>query len=290
MTIDMIKTFITLAETKNFNRAAELLFVAQPTISVRIKALEDEMSFPLFVRNNKHVELTTRGIEFLPYAMSLYKSMMACQNFAKGNERYSTHLSISAPVTCWDYGPLRDSVLTFCQCQTDTMINLLRNDSETTYRRLLDNDVDIGVVYLKPLNSDIEYVQYHTEYLYLVTSPAIHLPAYGDFQGLEDDLPPLIRPAYAAIASQLVEESLYMFPCHITSDHPSLYLNMLKSGMGVGLLQSDIANPEIAAGSLSLVDCNYNLHPIPYKNYLAYKIKNKSRLSPLINALLNTDK
>ena len=43
MTAEMIKTFITLAETRSFSRTAEILFISQPTVSVRLKALEDEM-------------------------------------------------------------------------------------------------------------------------------------------------------------------------------------------------------------------------------------------------------
>ncbi len=285
MTMDMIKTFITLAETRSFSRTAEILFVSQPTVSVRLKAMEDELKFPLFVRSNKQVELTAMGLQFFPYAMELFRSLAACQDFVRGHESRMKRLTISAPVTCWDFGPLRQKVLAFCQEKTDMIVDLLRNDSASTYRSLVENVTDLGVVYTTPLNPDVEYVPYFSEELFLVASPKMKLPPQGDFLSVEKK-PPLIRPAYAGIASQLVEESLYMLPSRITSDHPSLYLDLVKSGMGIGLLQSTIIQEELAAGTLEMIDCAYNTHPILYKNYLVYFKRKKQLLAPLIDSLL----
>ena len=286
MTLEMIKTFITLAETRSFSRTANILFVSQPTVSVRLQALEDELKCSLFERNNKQVELTAMGMQFLPYAMQLFRSMVACQDFVRENESKMDRLTISAPVTCWDFGPLKQTVLQFCETTPNIMLNLLRNASASTYRSLIENTVDIGVVYTTPPNPDVEYVPYFQEELYLVSSPKNHLPPQGDFFSM-DEKPSLIRPAYAGVASQLVEESLYMLPSHINSDHPSLYLDLVKSGLGVGLLQSTIIEPELKAGTLEIIDCAYNEHPILYKNYLVYFKRNKQALTPLIDKLLD---
>lgn len=285
MTAEMIKTFITLAETRSFSRTAEILFISQPTVSVRLKALEDELKSPLFIRNNKQVELTAIGMQFFPYAMKLFDSMAACQEFVRGYETQMKRLTISAPVTCWDFGPLRKTVLDFCQRTPNMLLDLLRNDSISTYRSLVENVVDLGVVYTTPLNPDVEYVPYFQEELYLVASPKMNLPPQGDFL-YAGEKPPLVRPSYGVVAAQLVEESLYMLPGRITSDHPSLYLNLVKAGMGIGLLQSTIIEEELKAGTLEMVDCTYNTHPILYKNYLAYFKRKKQTLAPLIDSLL----
>ena len=285
MTLEMIKTFITLAETRSFSRTANILFVSQPTVSVRLQTLEDELKCALFDRNNKQVELTPMGMQFLPYAMQLFRSMVACQDFVRGQESQMNRLTISAPVTCWDYGPLKKTILEFCENTPNMLLNLLRNDSASTYRSLVENAVDLGVVYTTPPNPDVEYIPYFQEELYLVASPKMQLPQ-SDFFSSEEK-PPLISPAYAGVASQLVEESLYMLPSHISSDHPSLYLDLVKSGLGIGLLQSTIIEPELASGTLEIIDCAYNEHPILYKNYLAYFKRKKQALEPLIDMLLN---
>ena len=285
MTLEMIKTFITLAETRSFSRTANILFVSQPTVSVRLQALEDELKCSLFERNNKQVELTAMGMQFLPYAMQLFRSMVACQDFVRGQESQMDRLTISAPVTCWDFGPLRNIILEFCDKTPNMLLNLLRNDSASTYRSLVEHAVDLGIVYTTPVNPDLEYVPYFQEELYLVASPEYRLPPQGDFHSSEEK-PPLISPAYAGVASQLVEESLYMLPSRISADHPSLYLDLVKSGLGIGLLQSTIIEPELEAGTLEIIDCAYNEHPILYKNYLVYFKRNKQALAPLIDQLM----
>lgn len=287
MTHDMIKTFVTLAETKNFNRTAELLFVAQPTISVRIKALEQEMNLKLFKRTNKSVELTTAGVQFLPYAAKLFKTLSDCQNFARNNELYSKHLTISAPVTCWDFGPLREKILSFCIANKDTLITLLRNPSAETYQKLLGGEVDLGVVYSTPANPDIEYVPFVSEKLLLVAAPSLHYSFKNKFctENL-NQLPFFVHPTYTTVLSQLIEETFYEYPRRIICDHPSLYIDLVKAGFGVGLIQSQLAEPELERGALVLLDCEYNEHPIPYKNYLAYFRRQERELEPIIDSLL----
>ena len=63
MNLEHIRTFLEVAESGNFNRAAESLHVTQSTVSARNKTLEDYFGLPLFKRARSGVELTgpTRG-------------------------------------------------------------------------------------------------------------------------------------------------------------------------------------------------------------------------------------
>lgn len=63
MDIKEIETFVLIVRTGSFQKAAELLQYAQPTISSRIKQLESDLATPLFHRG-KHVTLTTQGQAF----------------------------------------------------------------------------------------------------------------------------------------------------------------------------------------------------------------------------------
>lgn len=56
-----LRTFIALAQIKNFTKTAQQLFVAQSTVTNRIRDLETELGKSLFVRNHKQVELTPAG-------------------------------------------------------------------------------------------------------------------------------------------------------------------------------------------------------------------------------------
>ena len=62
---DLLKTFVAVYETRNFSLAAEKMFKTQPTISIQIKKLENELGFKLFERNGKQLILPTKQAEFL---------------------------------------------------------------------------------------------------------------------------------------------------------------------------------------------------------------------------------
>ncbi len=62
MTITQIECFIEAAKTGSFSKAGANLFISQATISRQIKALEDDLGFPLFERKNFGVKLTEMGM------------------------------------------------------------------------------------------------------------------------------------------------------------------------------------------------------------------------------------
>ena len=68
MTLQQLRYVITIAETGSLGRAAEALFVSQPSLSSAVRELEKELRMPLFHRTSKGVTLTTEGLRFLPYA------------------------------------------------------------------------------------------------------------------------------------------------------------------------------------------------------------------------------
>ena len=72
MTLTQLNYVITIAETKSFNKAAEQLYVAQPSLTSAMKELEKELGITLFHRSGRGVTLTNDGVEFLLYAKEVY--------------------------------------------------------------------------------------------------------------------------------------------------------------------------------------------------------------------------
>ena len=70
MTHDHIETFLTVLNYGSISSAANILHVAQSTVSTRIQQLEDELGTPLFLRNKgqRNIELTPYGNAFVPIA------------------------------------------------------------------------------------------------------------------------------------------------------------------------------------------------------------------------------
>ncbi|MBI4504127.1 MAG: LysR family transcriptional regulator, partial [Chloroflexi bacterium] len=68
MLLAQIEAFVAVARHGHLGRAAEALFVSQPTVTLRIKGLERTLKDQLFVRSARGMRLTEAGKAFLPHA------------------------------------------------------------------------------------------------------------------------------------------------------------------------------------------------------------------------------
>ena len=68
MTLQQIKCAVTIADCNSMNKAAQQLYVSQPSLSGTIKDLEEEIGITIFTRSNRGITVTPEGNEFLGYA------------------------------------------------------------------------------------------------------------------------------------------------------------------------------------------------------------------------------
>ncbi|MBE6875541.1 MAG: LysR family transcriptional regulator [Ruminococcus sp.] len=79
MTLQQLHYAIVISETGSMNKAAEILYIAQPSLTSAIKELEKETGIIIFNRSGKGVSLTADGTEFLTYARQVYQQYEALQ-------------------------------------------------------------------------------------------------------------------------------------------------------------------------------------------------------------------
>lgn len=72
MTLQQMKYVITIAEVGSLTRAAELLYIMQPSLTASVQALENELGITIFNRTGKGMSLTVDGSEFIAYAKQVY--------------------------------------------------------------------------------------------------------------------------------------------------------------------------------------------------------------------------
>lgn len=99
MNTKQIDFCIELAHTLNFSRAAENMFVSQPTLTYQIKLLEDEVGFAIFERSGKGAALTPAGSQLVTYLANMREEMKRAieqgQNFSA---KYKDNITISMMV------------------------------------------------------------------------------------------------------------------------------------------------------------------------------------------------
>lgn len=157
MDIETLKTFLALAETKNFTRTANQIFVAQSTITNRINELEKELGVSLFVRNNRSVELTPEGEHFLIYADKVVALTYSSLSEISSLHKYDNQLRVGASDSIYE-GHLADIILKHQQSNPKDSIKITIGLSSNLLEQLQDDILDVVFTYL-PLNK----AHYHCE-------------------------------------------------------------------------------------------------------------------------------
>lgn len=90
MKLEQIEQVVEIAKRKSISQAASSLFISQPSLSLSIQHLEDELGENLFVRTNKGVRLTPFGKEFVSYAEAILAQTQQLTNLSSQASRRNT--------------------------------------------------------------------------------------------------------------------------------------------------------------------------------------------------------
>lgn len=209
MLSDSLKVFITVADKKNFSRAAKSLNLTQPAISFQIQTLEQYYQTKLFDRVNRHVKLTEAGELLLEYALSmsdlqseLERKMQQLTGHVKGT------LTIGASRTVGEY-ILPYIICKFKEGYPDVDVSLEIYNTKQVEENVLNRYFDIGVVESDINHKELFFQNILNDELVLVV-PANHRWADKDEVSIRDikDEPFIIREPGSG--SRLVMEQAFI--------------------------------------------------------------------------------
>ncbi|OXT18486.1 LysR family transcriptional regulator [Bacillus sp. OG2] len=96
MTLQQLKYVIEVARSRSINKAAQRLFISQPSLSNALKELEEEVGITIFSRSNKGIIITPEGSEFLGYARQVVEQAELLENRYTNARSPQQHFSVSA--------------------------------------------------------------------------------------------------------------------------------------------------------------------------------------------------
>ena len=159
MTTKQIDYCIELAHTLNFSRAADNMFVSQPTFSYQIKLLEEEIGFTIFERSGKGAALTPAGSQIISFLTGMRQDLKRAieqgQNFSA---KYQDSISICMMVRQALYF-LPEAMRMFAESEPGVQITPIFQ-YENSMERFLQNEADI-VFALKEQTRQIPSVNVH---------------------------------------------------------------------------------------------------------------------------------
>src|SRR3954467_136925 len=96
MTLQQLKYVIEVARSRSISKAAQNLFISQPSLSNALKEVEKEMGITIFSRTNKGIMITPEGTEFLGYARQVVEQAELLENRYSQTRSLQQNFSVSA--------------------------------------------------------------------------------------------------------------------------------------------------------------------------------------------------
>lgn len=140
-----MKYAVEIAETKSINKAAELLYVGQPTLSRAVKELETNLGVTIFERSAKGMFLTPDGEVFIRYAKTVLKQVDEIEEMFKNSRVSRERFSISVPRASY----ITEAFAAFSKLlEKDTPVEVFYKETNSmrTLRNVLQENYKLGIV------------------------------------------------------------------------------------------------------------------------------------------------
>jgi LysR family hydrogen peroxide-inducible transcriptional activator len=155
MTLSELKYIVALSQESHFGRAAERCFVSQPTLSVAVKKLEDELGIVLFERSKSAVTITPLGEQVIRQAQVVLENVNAIKSIAEGGkDQLSNPLKIGAIFTIGPYlfPHLIPQVMALAP---DMPLYIEENYTRVLRKKLRDGELDMIIIALPFTEPDV---------------------------------------------------------------------------------------------------------------------------------------
>jgi LysR family transcriptional regulator, transcriptional activator of the cysJI operon len=253
-----LRVFRTVARHLNFRRAGEELLLTQPAITQQIKALEDEIRFPLFDRTGGHVSLTRGGEALLPFAEQMKRlsdEAMLAVAAAYGQEGGT--LSIGASQTIGQY-VLPNLVAQFRDAHPNIQVTARSGNSDAMMDALISGEIQLALVEGPDERKDVHIEPFMEDHMMLVI-PASHEWANETVEPDELRQHPLLMREFGSGSRRVVERALATagvkakdLKISMELDSTEGLLSAVEAGLGVAFVSRWAVRNQLALGTLSI--------------------------------------
>lgn len=143
MEFKQLESYVAVVRHQSFTKAADNLYISQPTISTHVRALEEELNVRLILRTTKNTEVTPEGMKLYEYAVNLLELRERMLRECAGGAKKIIHLGASTipsayilPEVLPKYGALK----------SNTFFVIHQSDSKAVVDGLVDGIFDVGLI------------------------------------------------------------------------------------------------------------------------------------------------
>ena len=283
MELAQLEAFLQVAHHRSFIRAAEALFLTQPSVTARIQSLEREIGERLFERTGRSVSLTDAGHAFMPHAQRALTAVQegtgaieAVRHGDIGSIRIGASASIATYV-------LPGILKHFRESRPRVHLHISTGTSEDVIERLLAGELHVAMVRLTQ-HPEIESVHLYNDDLSLVVAPDHPFASRGRVTVAEAGREPFLfferSSSYHSLIYSMflrvgvVPESVMELDSMETTKH------MVEAGIGIAILPVVSIDREAKNGSLVRVEIRDMEQP-SYREVGVHVLRNRIMAPPL---------
>ena len=285
-TLHQLKVFETVARHGSFTRAAEELFITQPTVSSQVKQLTKAVGLPLFEQIGKSLYLTDAGKELLATCQDVFERLA---NFEmkvadlKGTKQGQLRIAV---ITTAKYFVPR-LLGSFCQDYPGIDIALNVTNHQEIKRRMLENEDDLYVVSNPPQDIDLTSKAFLDNPLVVVAKHDHELAKKTNVPlNYLNDQPFIMREPGSGTRDailQLFEKYDITVKVKLELGSNEAIKQAIAGGLGISILSEHCLISEGALGELTVLDVDH--FPIERRWYVSHLAGKK--LSVIAETFLN---
>ena len=256
-----LKVFRAVAEQLSFRRAGEVLYLSQPAVTLQVKALEEDLSVPLFDRTGPHVALTPAGVILLRYVKQIDEVLSETeQAIAELGGKAAGELRIGVSTTIAQY-VLPRMLGEFHREYPQVHLSVHSGNTEEIVTALEAQKISLGLLEGPARRRDVHAEPFLDDELVLMV-PASHEWAGGlPIHAAQLASAPLLMREQGSGTRRVVELALEKAGLKLKSlkiamelDSTEAIKSAVEAGLGVGFASRWATYKEVEMGTLRLVE------------------------------------
>ena len=256
MDLSQLETFLEAAERGSFRRAAEALYLSQPSVSARLQTLENELGVPLFHRMGRGVRLTEMGKVFLPYAQRSAETLRQGREAVESARRSAAGVLNMATARAIGTYVLPGILQEFKRRHPGIIVHISASRSNEVLQMVLSEDVQLGMARLLG-HPDVDAFHLYDEEIVLVTHPGHRFAVHGEASIGQVAEEPLILydpgSSYFVLIDEVCREAGIEPRVEMNLDSIEATKHMVSLGLGLSFLPRSGVRQELENGLLALI-------------------------------------
>ncbi len=247
MDIKQLQSFTAVVKYGSFTKAAEKLYLSQPTISAHVHTLEEQLHQQLLIRTTKQLQITPKGREVYDYAVHILELHDRMIRTCTETQQRIIHLGASTIPSSYVLPQLLPE---FGRQHPDTYFTIHQDNSQGILEGLIDGIFDVGLVGAKG-DDRLIYTPFMQDRMVLITPVTEHFLAMKDqpdlsLQQLLQE-PIILREKGSGSkknADQFLESmGISEDDLHITAriNDPETIKKLVAGGLGISIISEQAA-------------------------------------------------